>query len=265
VPPPTAIDTPGTPIQANNSQSPSTVDALSAAHGATSSIPPTSVSLSESVIGAISTSTKDSTVDNAVLVLDIVEKLSGFAQTIPFIAPAAGFLSQILKAYKVRMNNNRSFFGKTLILLQEVQDADHERDVLLSHITGISQDLCGTVLRMEATNHVNMIGRLKSDIETYTRWGFLAEWSYCTEVENCIRLLEETSKFLGEYDGLGALRRGAARNQLRTGLSDLQQKLDSFGARFRVSPQTSISFFFLCAYSFMLLEQPSGGSCHSAE
>ncbi|KAJ7879081.1 ankyrin repeat-containing domain protein [Mycena olivaceomarginata] len=215
VPPPTAIDTPGTPIQANNSQSPSTVDALSAAHGATSSIPPTSVSLSESVIGAISTSTKDSTVDNAVLVLDIVEKLSGFAQTIPFIAPAAGFLSQILKAYK------------------EVQDADHERDVLLSHITGISQDLCGTVLRMEATNHVNMIGRLKSDIETYTRWGFLAEWSYCTEVENCIRLLEETSKFLGEYDGLGALRRGAARSQLRTGLSDLQQKLDSFGARFR--------------------------------
>jgi hypothetical protein len=237
-----AIDTPGTPIQANNSQSPSTVDALSAAHGATSSIPPTSVSLSESVIGA--TSTKDSAVDNAVLVLDIVEKLSGFAQTIPFIAPAAGFLSQILKAYKVRVNNNRSFLA-TLILFQEVQDADHERDVLLNHITGISQDLCGTVLRMEAMNHVDMIGRLKSDIETYTRWGFLAEWSYCTEVDNCIRLLEETSKFLGEYDGLGALRRGAARNQLRAGLSDLQQKLDSFGARFRVSPQTSF-FFSLC-------------------
>jgi hypothetical protein len=160
------------------------------------------------------------------------------------------------------VNNNRSFFGKTLILLQEVQDADHEQDVLLNHITGISQDLCGTVLRMEAMNHVDMIGRLKSDIETYTRWGFLAEWSYCTEVDNCIRLLEETSKFLGEYDGLGALR-CSARNQLRTGLSDLQQKLNSFGAWFWVSPQTS--FFSLCAYSFMLLEQPSGGSCHSAE
>ncbi|KAJ7319384.1 hypothetical protein DFH08DRAFT_1086266 [Mycena albidolilacea] len=82
VPPPAAIDTPGTPIQANNSQSPSTVDALSAAHV------------------YIFHSTNDSAIDNAVLVLDIVEKLSGFAQTIPFIAPAAGFLSQILKAYK---------------------------------------------------------------------------------------------------------------------------------------------------------------------
>jgi hypothetical protein len=62
-------------------------------------------------VGATSTSAKDTTFDNLALVLDITEKLAGFAQTIPFIAPAAGFLSQILKAYKVCLNDYHSFFS----------------------------------------------------------------------------------------------------------------------------------------------------------
>jgi hypothetical protein len=41
-------------------------------------------------------------VDNVALALDVAEKLAGFAQTVPFIAPVAGFLSLIVKAYTVR-------------------------------------------------------------------------------------------------------------------------------------------------------------------
>jgi hypothetical protein len=51
---------------------------------------------------------KDAAVDNMTLLLDVTEKLAGFAQTIPFIAPAAGFLSQVLKVYKVRSSNLRT-------------------------------------------------------------------------------------------------------------------------------------------------------------
>ncbi|KAJ7246198.1 ankyrin repeat-containing domain protein [Mycena rebaudengoi] len=91
---------------------------------------------------------KDAAVDNMTLLLDVTEKLAGFAQTIPFIAPAAGFLSQVLKVYKMQMT---------------------KRTTLLGLLTAISQDLCATVLRMEATNHVDILGRLKPDIETYTR------------------------------------------------------------------------------------------------
>ncbi|KAJ7617291.1 hypothetical protein FB45DRAFT_801092, partial [Roridomyces roridus] len=140
---------------------------------------------------------KDFVVSNAALVLDIVEKLSGFAQTIPFIAPAAGFLSQIVKAY------------------QEVRDTQDERDALLGVITGISQDLCATVLRMEATDHLDLVGRLKVDIETYAR------------------LLEESFNFVSEYDRLGGATRAAARQQFKNEFKDLQRKMDSFGARFR--------------------------------
>lgn len=44
-------------------------------------------------------------VDNLALAFDITEKLAGFVQTVPFIAPAAGVLGQIVKAYKVCLNS----------------------------------------------------------------------------------------------------------------------------------------------------------------
>ncbi|KAJ6487630.1 hypothetical protein C8R45DRAFT_253502 [Mycena sanguinolenta] len=143
------------------------------------------------------TSAKTPLVDNLTLALEVTEKLATFAQKIPFIAPIAGVLSQILKTYK------------------EVKDTDDKRDALLTRSTRIAQDLCATILRMEATNHVDLIGRLRSDIEAYTR------------------LLEEASKFVADYDSLGAIKRDLGRNQLGSRFTELQQNLDLFGARFR--------------------------------
>ncbi|KAJ7498167.1 ankyrin repeat-containing domain protein [Mycena galericulata] len=121
----------GAPIQVDppSNTSPATVP----------SIPAIDVAISPSAPLA-----KDSLVDNIALALDIATKLAGFVQTVPFIAPAAGFLSQILKAYKV--------------------------------------DLCATILRMEETNHLDLVGRLKPDIERYAR------------------LLEEASKLIENWE-----------------------------------------------------------------
>ncbi|KAJ7473700.1 ankyrin repeat-containing domain protein [Mycena galericulata] len=154
---------------------------------------------------AKSTNSKDIVIDNIALALDMAEKLAGFVKTVPFIAPAAGFLSQIVKTYK------------------EVKATNDKRDALLAQITAITQDLCATILRMEATNHIDLIGRLKADVETYTR------------------LLEEASKFVVAYEGIGGIHRGVARNQLGSKFSNLQQGLDSFGARFRTNCLVDLS------------------------
>ncbi|KAJ7723733.1 hypothetical protein DFH07DRAFT_1067168 [Mycena maculata] len=188
----------GAPVQADNTADPRSTTSP----GDTTSSPPVATAPSARdlpVAGANSTGTKDSVIDNLALALDVTEKLASFAQTIPFIAPAAGFLSQILKTYK------------------EVKDASDKRDALLDRVTSITQDLCGTILRMEATNHLDMIGRLKPDIETYTR------------------LLEEASKFVAQYDGLGGIRSGIGRNQFGDKFNEFQQELDVFGARFRAN------------------------------
>ncbi|KAJ7618021.1 ankyrin repeat-containing domain protein [Roridomyces roridus] len=68
---------------------------------------------------------------------------------------------------------------------------------------------------MEAADHIDLIGRLKLDVETYAR------------------LLEESFNFVSDYDYLGGTTRATARQQLKAGFKDLQRKLDSFGARFR--------------------------------
>jgi hypothetical protein len=59
------------------------------------------------------------------------------------------------------------------MLVQEVKDTDDKRDALLSRSAGIGQDLCATILQMKATSHVDLIGRLRPDIEAYTRLIFL--------------------------------------------------------------------------------------------
>ncbi|KAJ7206286.1 ankyrin repeat-containing domain protein [Mycena pura] len=157
------------------------------------------------IAGAEITNSKDLVIDNISLALDVAEKLAGFVQTVPFIAPAAEFLSQIVKAYK------------------EAKDTNDKRDALLGRITGITQDLCAAILRMEARNEVDLIGRLKPDIETYAS------------------LLEEASEFAADYHRLGNIRRGAARNLLGSRFSHLQQQLDLFGARFRTNRLVDLS------------------------
>ncbi|KAF7333010.1 Protein kinase domain-containing protein [Mycena venus] len=137
--------------------------------------------------------------DHIAITLGLVEKAAGLFHTVPFIAPVTALMSEILKAYK------------------EMKNTNDKREALLAHITDITHDLCATVLRMEATKHVDVIGRLKADIETY------------------IRLLKKASTFVGEYDQRGAFVRFVARNQLGGGFSELERELDFFGTRFRAN------------------------------
>ncbi|KAJ6514678.1 hypothetical protein DFH09DRAFT_1049102 [Mycena vulgaris] len=70
---------------------------------------------------------------------------------------------------------------------------------------------------MEATNHVELIGRLRADIETYSV------------------LLARASVFIKQYDSQGVFRHVAARNELGSQMNSLNRELDSFGARFRTN------------------------------
>ncbi|KAJ7079503.1 hypothetical protein C8R43DRAFT_1053075 [Mycena crocata] len=144
-------------------------------------------------------------IDNVALALDIIEKLAGVVETVPFIAPIAGSFSQIIKACK------------------EVRETNDKRNILVESITRITQDLCATILRMEATNHVDLIGRLKSDVETYAR------------------LLDKASRVVAEYDTRRSVVRVAARTQLGNELSTVNQELDSFGVRFRSNRLVDLS------------------------
>ncbi|KAJ6586276.1 ectomycorrhiza-induced ankyrin-domain/NACHT-domain-containing protein [Mycena vulgaris] len=118
------------------------------------------------------------TIDNLTVALGLVQQVTNVVQRVPFIAPAAALMSELLKVYK------------------EVKDTDDKRAVLLANITGLARDLCGTILRMEATNHVDLIGRLKADIEAYAG------------------LLGKASRFIRQYDNQGITKHVAARNEL---------------------------------------------------
>ncbi|KAJ6586270.1 ankyrin repeat-containing domain protein [Mycena vulgaris] len=103
--------------------------------------------------------------------------------------------------------------SELLKVYKEVKDTDEKRDVLLVNITELARDLCGTILRMEATNHVDLIGRLKVDIEIYAA----------------------ASRFVKQYDIQGVVKHVAARNELGSEMTALNRELDLFGARFRTN------------------------------
>ncbi|KAJ7866331.1 hypothetical protein B0H13DRAFT_1898146 [Mycena leptocephala] len=110
-----------------------------------------------------------------------------------------GLLSQGLKVYK------------------EVKDTNDERDRLLARVTCINQDLCATILHMEGTNHLDLLMRLKPDIETYAG------------------LIKRASKHISGYDSHGTFTRVLYHQQLQGKLDGLQREFDLFGDRFKVS------------------------------
>ncbi|KAJ6488352.1 hypothetical protein DFH09DRAFT_1003879 [Mycena vulgaris] len=140
-----------------------------------------------------------SRIDNIALALNLVQQVANIVQSVPFVAPAAALMSEILKVCK------------------GVKDTNEKRDALLTNITDLTCDLCGTILRLEATTHVDLIGRLKADIEAYAR------------------LLGKASAFIEEYDNQSALTRFAAHNDLGSKFIVLNRELDSFSARFRTN------------------------------
>ncbi|KAJ7210765.1 hypothetical protein GGX14DRAFT_624891 [Mycena pura] len=142
---------------------------------------------------------KESVISNLASAIGLVEKAANVAQKVPLIAPVASLLSEILKAYK------------------EVQGTNEKRDALLSHITNVTNDLCGTILRLEETHYVNLVGRLKADVETYAT------------------LVKKAHAGVTAFDGHKRVFRVWARNELGSELSALDRELDSFAARFRAN------------------------------
>ncbi|KAJ7445585.1 ankyrin repeat-containing domain protein [Mycena latifolia] len=160
---------------------------------------PSSSSLATPTLSAESPSPADVVIDNVSVALGLVQQVGNVVQRAPFIGPAAALMVEILKGYK------------------EVKDTNDKRNSLLANVTDLTRDLCGTILRMEATNHFDLIGRLKADIETYARF------------------LARTSRLIEEYDSHGAITHVASRNELGTRFDALNRELSSFGARFRTN------------------------------
>ncbi|KAJ7840187.1 hypothetical protein B0H14DRAFT_2587583 [Mycena olivaceomarginata] len=98
----------------------------------------------------------------------------------------------------------------------------------------IAQDLCSTVSQMEAANHVDLLTRLRPDVETYIRFIPLVLRPADSDRAR-LRLLEDASKFLDAYDGLGGVHRWAARKQLGGELTALEKEINSFGDRFKTN------------------------------
>ncbi|KAJ7212343.1 ankyrin repeat-containing domain protein [Mycena rebaudengoi] len=177
-------------------------DGASTINPASSSLLPVTVSTAAHdllVASAKSANMKDSVVDNIAVALDLVKDISELVDKVPFIGPVAGVLSKFVNTYK------------------EIKDTKDKREILLQHITDIASDLCKTILRMEATNHADLITRLKPDVETYAG------------------LIENVSVGIKDYDEAGTASHISRRNQLGSYLSTLQRELDSFGARFRTN------------------------------
>ncbi|KAJ7199853.1 ankyrin repeat-containing domain protein [Mycena pura] len=139
---------------------------------------------------------KESVASNITLALGLVERGANIARHVPWIAPVFSLLSEIVKIYK------------------EVKDTDEKRDQLLCRVTDITNDLCATILRMEETNHDDLIGRLKPDAEKYT--------ALIAKINDAIRA----------YDRQKYAVRVWAHIELGSELDAFNHELDWFAARF---------------------------------
>jgi hypothetical protein len=118
-----------------------------------------------------------------------------------------------------------------------VQGTNEKRDALLSQITNVTNDLCGTILRLEETHHVNLVGRLKADVETYAAYASCSSYffRFVTSLSKQYRLVKKAHAGVTAFDGHKRVFRVWARNELGSELSALDRELDSFAARFRAS------------------------------
>ncbi|KAJ7286594.1 ankyrin repeat-containing domain protein [Mycena rebaudengoi] len=137
-------------------------------------------------------------IDNLALATSIVESISGAIDQFPLVGPVAALLSQILKKCR------------------EVKDMHEQRDILVTRLTKTTGDLHGTIMRMEANNHIDTTGRLKTDVEEY------------------VGLLQQASTLMSDFDGQGRLRTAALQTEWVSKFTALDRELDLFGARFNI-------------------------------
>ncbi|KAJ7172246.1 hypothetical protein C8R46DRAFT_1085272 [Mycena filopes] len=138
--------------------------------------------------------------DGLTLALEIAAQVTKIVGAAPFLEPARNLLTEIIKSY------------------QEVKSTNEKRDALAIHIADITGDICAPLLRVEATeDQSELIQRLKSDLQKYKT------------------LIEKASVFVLKYNGRRKITIWFGRNQLAGEIDNLNQELDSFGARLRTN------------------------------
>ncbi|KAJ7112614.1 ankyrin repeat-containing domain protein [Mycena epipterygia] len=132
-------------------------------------------------------------IDNLALAANIVEKIANVIDKVPFVAPVAALLSEVLKTCK------------------EIQDMGENRNTVNTRLGKITKDLDETKSRLEA---IQITGSLKKDIEEYA--GVLAK----------------ASALISAFDGQNRALRAVNQKEWAGRWTALERELDSFASRF---------------------------------
>ncbi|KAJ7112697.1 hypothetical protein C8R44DRAFT_985091 [Mycena epipterygia] len=132
-------------------------------------------------------------VDNLALAANIIEKIANVVDKVPFVAPVAALLSEVLKTCK------------------EIQDMGESRNTLKTRLGKITKDLDETKSRLEA---VQITGSLNKDVEEYAG------------------LLAKASALISGFDGQNKAFRAVTQKEWASRLTALESELDSFASRF---------------------------------
>ncbi|KAJ6474844.1 hypothetical protein C8R45DRAFT_935372 [Mycena sanguinolenta] len=142
-------------------------------------------------------------IDNLSLALQLAQQVAYITEAAPFFGPAAKLLSNLLGSYN------------------EMTSVNEKRDVLATHIADLTGDLTATVLQMKAINYLDLVGRLRGDLDQYFALS--------------LRLITKATEFVDKYDDTGKFIHWAARNQFGDEMDQLNQELNTFGDRFRTN------------------------------
>ncbi|KAJ7112611.1 hypothetical protein C8R44DRAFT_985058 [Mycena epipterygia] len=134
-------------------------------------------------------------VDNLALAANIAEKIANVVDKVPFVAPVAALLSEVLKTCK------------------EIQDMGENRNTLDTLIGKITKDLNEMKTGLE---DVQIPGSLKKDVEEYAG------------------LLAKASALISCFDGQNKALRAINQKEWASQWTALESELDSFASRFSI-------------------------------
>ncbi|KAJ7112597.1 hypothetical protein C8R44DRAFT_882361 [Mycena epipterygia] len=134
-------------------------------------------------------------IDNLALAANIVEKIANVVDKVPFVAPVAALLSEVLKTCK------------------EIQDVGENRNTLNTRLGKIIKDLNETKSKLEA---VQTTGSLSRDVDEYAG------------------LLAKASTLISGFDGQNKALRAINQKEWASRWTALESELDSFASRFSI-------------------------------
>ncbi|KAJ7459017.1 ankyrin repeat-containing domain protein [Mycena latifolia] len=141
-------------------------------------------------------------IDNLALAAELCEKIANVVDKAPLVAPLAALVSTILNTCK------------------EIQDTKGHHNDLFKRIMKITNNLHGTVIRMEKTQYEEDTGRLKADMEEY------------------VRLINKASALVSDFDARANLKNTVTHKDWERKLTALDRELDSFAGQFNVNRET---------------------------